>query len=216
MPTYLRGQPRDILRFVKLYDSPQFYYGWNTKDLASVPGVSEADILSLGHIAPVNVPQGAIRCFAANTPVPPRVKKVINKNPSAAQQGSTSTFAAPERLKEAETQGWKVTARQKTVAFRSNDRTVSAGAELEGGGVYVFPLNKLTFDQYGAELGLKAPGTLTANQRRGAFTGTSRPRPAVVSFAFQDGSTLTTFCSTANIQQLLQAGWQVIEEEFPY
>lgn len=216
MPQYLRGQPRDILRFVKLYDSPQFFYGWNTKDLASAPGVSEADILALGHIAPTNVPQGAIRTFGANSPAPPRVKKILNKNPSAAQQGSTSTFAAPERLKEAETQGWKVTGRQKSVALRSNNRTVSAGAELESGAMYVFPLNRLTFDQYSSTLGLKSPGTMTATQRRGAFTGASRPRPAVVSFSFDDGSTLTTFASTSAVEQLLQQGWQLVEEEFPY
>jgi hypothetical protein len=208
MPSYLRGQDRDLLRFVKVYSQGELYYGFNTKDFASLSGygLSQQEIDVLGHLALDNVPNSGILIFRANAPKPARVKKVINRNPTAEQIGNASTFIAAGQLRAASNEGWKLAVDGRGISLASNDRTVTAVADLsDSQGLYANGMNKNDFDNFGNVLGLESKATLTTEaERRRIFAGTSRPQPPVVSKIPQGGQgRFQSICSASALSDAL-------------
>lgn len=209
MPSYLRGQERDLLRFVKVYENGELYYGFNTKDFTSLTGygIDQADIDALGHLPLDQVPQSGILIFRANSPKPQRVKKVINKNPTAEQIGNASTFIAGGRLRQASERGWKLAVDGRRISLVSNSRTVTAVADLEASqGLFATSMNKNDFDRYADVLGLKSKAGITTDaDRRRVFTGTSRPYPNIVGKVVEtgNGGTFRSICSASTLTTAL-------------
>ena len=224
MPSYLRGQERDLLRFVKVYPNGELYYGFNTKDFASLTGygLTNTDIQALGHLALENVPDTGILIFRANSPKPQRVKKVINKNPTAEQVGNASTFVAAGKLKEASAQGWKLATDGRRISLVSNSRTTTAVADLEASqGLFATSMNKNDFDTFGEILGLKSKSTITTDaERQRVFTGTSRPYPNIVGKVVPggNGGSFRSICSASALTTALNDtnGFSLLKAEVQF
>ena len=221
MPSYLRGQERDLLRFVKVHTNSELYYGFNTKDFASLTGygLSQAEIDVLGHLALDTVPDSGILIFRANSPKPQRVKKVINRNPTAEQIGNASTFIAAGQLRAASAEGWKLSTDGRRVSLASNSRTVTAVADLENSqGLYAMPMNRNDFDTYSADLGLDSKATITTQaERERIFTGTSRPYPNIVGKSLDRGD-FRAMCSASALTQALSdaGGFSLLKAEVQF
>jgi len=215
MPAYLRGKVRDQLSFVRVSTTQQVWYGFKTKDFAGISGVSQADIGALGHFEIAALPQGAIKFFAANSPKPPRVKKTVTKNPTVEQQGSVSSYCSVQMLDQAQNAGWDLVQRGRGVSLTANARSTTVGAKLTGGGIYVFPMNTKTATDNAEALGLLRPTQMGDAERDRSFSGSSKPRPAKVAKALDNG-TFSSFCSSDALSAALQAGYSLLEAEFIY
>jgi hypothetical protein len=212
MAIYQRGQKRNILTFVKCLN-PNLYYGWNTKDLSALPGVSNADLIALGHITPQSLltTSNAIAILGANRPTPPRAIKIINENPDQSTQGKASTYMGVGSEGTALAAGWKMSGGVKKVNIRQSGRSVTVAVPCNGG-YYAFPMNAGDVTTYAGELGLLLPANITGNERARLFSGATRPRPPRVQKQLNTGK-FSSFCDPAKLDDLLQAGWSEIESE---
>ena len=217
MPEYTRGQLRDVLTFIEM-EGGVLFYGFTTKNFAGTDGLnlSQGDMLTLGHLDPGSVPATGIRIIAANSPKPPRVKKVINARPTANQQGNASTFCAPGKIRDAETAGWKFAKSGRNVTISNNNRTWTMGVNLAGGGMYLFPMNRIDAENHADDLGLQRPTQISRTERQRAFSGATRPRPAKMKLVLGGGSSISAFCSDASIDNALTAGWQITKPAINY
>ena len=214
MPTYTSGIRRDETIYVQVFAGQPVYYGFVTKDFEALNGFSATDTVALGHRVPDGVPAGSLRFLRAQAPKPPRAKKIINPNATADVQKSISTFVGVEHQVSAETAGWKITKRGRTVSL-SQGRSVSAIAEVSSGAYYVFPLNGSDYTNFRSVLGLIDPATInTATERSKLVRGSSRPRPGRASIRRSNGGTFTSFFSTSQTGDLLAAGWSILEQEY--
>lgn len=219
MPSYTRGKSRDKLTFVRMGAASTLYYGFRTKDLAAVGGVSAADLTACGHQLVSEMAASNILILGANSPKPPRVRKRVAANPTNAQQGSVSTFCAPASLGTAAAAGFFLSKGGRGVKITPTGRSVTAAAEVSAtGGFYCFPMNSADFAEVSADLGLIIPNS--AAERAKCYTGTTSPRPAIVKkqiagAAGAAGSTISTFCSYDKIDTAIVAGWEVIKEAIP-
>jgi hypothetical protein len=214
MSAYTRGKTRDKLTFVKVSKTKELFYGFKTKDLTSLSGISAGDLTALGHKEAGALTVGAITIIGANSPKPPRVKKVINKKPNAAQQGSVSSFCGIDSLGTAATEGWQVVDGGRGVKITNNSRTKTVGAKIEGGGLYLFPMNANDATTFAAELGLVLPDNISDSERAEAFSGTTYPRPAVLGKATVDGN-FSSYCSYDKISEALADEYEIIKNSRP-
>lgn len=217
MPPYTRGQQRDVLTFVAITDNI-LYYGFPTKDFAGISGlgITQGDLTALGHLQPATVPTNGIRIIAASSPKPPRMKKVVNARPTATQQGNTSTFCGVNSVRTAEEQGWKFVKSGRSVTVSNNNRTWTMGASLEDGGLYIFPMNPVDADAFAEILGLQRPAQISSEERRRAFSGTSRPRPTKMKYRLPNGETVNAFCSSRYVDNALSNNWEITKPEVRY
>jgi hypothetical protein len=217
MPSYTRGVGRDQLTFVKT-GTGQLYYGFTTKDFASLAGVSlsVADLTRLGHLLSTGIPAGGLKIFGAKSPKPPRVTKVVNKTATASQQRTVSTFCGVDNVDEAEADGWRLTNSGRPITVTNNSRTKTVAASLTGGGLYLWPMNADDVTTYAAELGLQSPEQLSSIERAKSFVGATRPRPPKVKRDLDKGGDFSSFCSHDKLDNLLAAGWQLIKPEIIY
>lgn len=220
MPNYLRGPAnrRAKQTFVKMNEQ-NLYFGWNAKDLASKTGISDADLIALGHTTAENVKaiSGALAIIGANSPRPARMKKLINPGTtSASVQESVSTFVAFDQKADALVEGWKFAgAGKKIPTIRQNSRSVTAAAKVDFGGgttgYYLFPMNAAdaALTQVAA-LGLEFAGAgLTDAEIRKGFCGSSQPRPFKATLELEGGATVSSFCSFDKITDASLAGWSI-------
>lgn len=215
MPSYTRGQRRDKFVFVKVSTSSNLYYGFKTKDFGAIAGVSAADITALGHLEASALPASRITIVGANSPKPPRVKKITNNAPSATQQGSVSTYCAISSLATATAAGWQMVDGGRGVKVTNNTRTVTVGAKIEGGGYYLFPMNASDVTTYAAALGLETAPNISATERAQAFSGSSYPKPDIVSITTANGN-FSSFCSFDAIDAALAAGYEILKTRKPH
>jgi hypothetical protein len=216
MPSYTRGKTKETIKFVQIVDAVPVYYGFASKDFASIAGVSAGDITALGHILSDAIPADSIQILRATTPKPGTVKKRIATNPSAAQQGSVSTFVAGGSLQTALAAGWRLAKAYKLTSLTQNDRQVTALAVLSDGTFYAFSMNKADFDSYGAELGLESPttaGITTATEKTSVVRGSAWPYPGKAEKVLNEGSKVSSFYSTDAENTALAAGWQIKSNE---
>ena len=214
MPAYLRGKVRDNLVFVKVTIGNVFY-GFKTKDLTSIEGVSQADLTALGHTKLQNLRSGSIPILGANAPKPPRVKKQVVRNPSRNQQGSVSTFCGMDNIDTGITAGWEIVSLRTPYRLTSNARTVTVAANFHNGGLYLFNMNRADAEAYGLELGLAFDNDLITGYylKRFAFTGASRPKPPVVSKKVGRG-TFSCYCSPVGLKQAIEEhGYNLVKAE---
>jgi hypothetical protein len=214
MPSYTRGIERDTLTFVKVTSST-VYYGWKTKDLANIAGVSAADLAALGHILAGSLPAGALGFLGANAPKPPRAKKKLSNTPSASVQQSVSTYCGIASLATAQGAGWDIVDGGRGVSVK-NSVSITLGAELSNGLIYLFPKNSADATAIATELGLILPANLSSAERAKAFRGASKPRPAKVSKPSGARGTINSFCSDSKLDDALAAGWTIIKPAVPY
>lgn len=104
MPSYTRNKKRENMIFVAVNTVIRF--GWKSKDLSAVAGISAADLTKLGHTPEKEVSgTGLILIVGAKAPKPARVTKKI-KDAGVTQQQSVSTFCAYDKLSSAIGDGW--------------------------------------------------------------------------------------------------------------
>lgn len=213
MPSYTRGDLRQNLTFVKVIN-PNLFYGWNTKDFASQPGVSSADLTALGHFnaAAIQSNTTAICILGANRPKPPRATKLLNANPDAATQGRVSTFYGVGYEGTALAAGWKLSSSLEVVNIKNSSRSQTVAVKLTNGGHYAFPMNAADVGTYGGELGLILPTQITSNERASLFSGASRPRPPRVQKVVGT-SKFSSYCDPAKLDDLIDAGWSQLDPE---
>ncbi len=210
MASYTRGRRRDKTVFVRCNTAPLFY-GFRTIDLSAIPGVTAGDITALGHLTTLSA--GALACFGANAPKPPRVTKRI-ANASSSAQASVSTFCSDSALGAAVAAGWSMGKSGRSAGVRGgNTRTITALVPMGAGGLmYAFPMNKADFDTHAAELGLVSGATITTvAEANRVVSGCSLPRPGRAMKELTIGR-ISTFYAPAK-QGDLQAptsGWRVM------
>lgn len=223
MPSYLRNKKRDVLTFVKA-NANNVYYGWNAKDITSLPGITTTDIAALGHLAATSAKaiSGSLCVLGAKAPRPPRVKKILAANTTSPDvQESASTFCGYDKLSTALTENWKPAGRGRGVAARQTSRSITAAAAISFGGslvgYYLFPMNASdALLPEVALLGLQFAGTtLSAAEIAKGFSASSYPKPAKVILTRSDGSNISTFCSFDKITDAISGGWAVIEGSPP-
>ena len=217
MPAYLRGKVRDVLTFV-LVSNQGLYYGFKTKDLSAINGIGTADLTALGHLDVTALPATRIAVIGANSPKPPRVRKTINRNAGANEQKAVSTYCGINSISTALAEGWELINGGRGVTI-SNNRTITVGADLESGGIYLFPMNANDVATYAAALGLQKPENLSLIERAQAFSGTSKPKPAIVSKQLTNG-TFRSFCSASKLDDALGSeptagGFSLVRAETP-
>ena len=197
MPSYTRGKRRDQTIAVKV--ATNTYYLFRTKDLASIPGVSEADLTVLGRIVlddtASNLPTGALTFLRANAPKPPRVVKRLNNSVDNVQS-SVATFCSYDALRASLRAGWNVQKDAKEVNITTQGKKITVLAELSNNILYAFSLNKVDFETYGQSLGLVSGEVITTNEERGRVVFASTlPKPGRAKLVLPDGSDFATFCS---------------------
>lgn len=214
MPSYTRGVLREDLTFVAANQT--LYYGWKSRDLASVPGISEGELGLLGHYDMVGMSgiSGALLVTGANSPKPPRV---VKRNPNAAitAAGSVSTFCAYDALGAAMAQGWTLAKKGHGVrltASTSLTRKVTAIATLSNGIKYAFPLDKADFTAFAADLGLESAEQMTTSlERRKLVTGCQQ-KPGTCAKRAGTGN-FSSFYSTASKDAVVANGYNILTDE---
>lgn len=216
MSSFTRGKKREDLVYVLV--NAGMYYGWKRKDFATIAGISDADLTTIGHLKAegATLTAGNIIVIGAKSPQPARVTRKI-ANATVGQQQTISTFCAHDKLTAALGAKWNVTTSRKGVTLRAPSATrgsLTAIATLGDNSMYCFPMNKADFDAFGAELGLEsASQNITDTERVKLVSGSSRPYPGRASKLLEDGSTFTSFFSTANQSAMLTAGYAILSEE---
>ncbi|PHJ60235.1 hypothetical protein VF14_11645 [Nostoc linckia z18] len=213
MPSYTRNKKREDVIFVAVNSVIRF--GWKSKDLASVSGISQSDLTNdLGHTAQNAVTgSGLILVIGAQAPKPARVTKRLS-NATVGQQQSISTFCAHDKLATALGKGWNLSKNRRSVTLRAlsaSRGSLTAIAKLSGDIHYCFPMNKADFEAYGSELGLESATNITDTERNKLVSGSSKPRPGRASKQLSDGSTFSSFYSTAT--DVSAVGYDILSEE---
>ena len=215
MPQYSRGIDRDQLVAVNVLEaSRNVYYAFKTKDFAALPNVGTADIAALGHLDLQSLPNGSLFFLRAQSPKPPRARKVIAKNPTATQQGSISTYYGYGREQQVLAQGWDLSTAAKAVNLRVTNRSITAIAKISNGAYYAFPMNREDFNTYGGTLGLLAPTQITSDTDRSKLVaGSSRPKPGKASKDLGNGSSFSSFFSFDALDQIAAENFSIISSE---
>lgn len=214
MPSYTRNITRDNFVFVPL--NTKILYGFKTKDLASLAGVSSSDLTALGHLTATAAmaQSGKIYVVGASAPKPPRVSKKLS-NAAVGTQKSVSTYCGKTSLGAALTAGWNIAKNGHGVTLQAasaNSGSLTAIATLSDGSKYCFPMNKSDFDAHGAALGLESSTAITTiTEKDSLVRGSSKPKPGRVSKKMSGGGTFSSFFSTAT--DVAEAGYNIIEEE---
>lgn len=210
MPAFTRGKKRDQLVFVSVSDL--VWFGFKSKDLTSLPGISSSDLTAIGHTL-IDTATG-FKILGAKSPQPARVKKKL-ANASVGQQQSVSTFCGHNKLTAASAAGWNLSQNKRSVQLRAANAsrgTLTAIATLSDLSGYCFPISKADFDQFGAELGLKSASSITNDLERNRLVfGSSTPYPGRAVKQLAGGSSFSTFFSTNT--DVLAAGYEILSEE---
>ena len=212
MPSYTRGFTRDNIVFAKT-NGGNIWHGFKPKDLASIPGVTEADVTALGWKKIAQVPEAGYPVIGANSPKPQRVTKILNKRANANQQRSISTFVSQDSIVAAQGAGWELVGFGRGSRGGATPRGENVGAEIgPGGGIYVFWMNLTDAIAYAATLGLKRPSEFGADERKFSFSGASRPRPAKMGKIINEatGAGFSSFVSYDKEDNALEAGFKYI------
>lgn len=204
MPAYTRGVTRELLVCVRCFSATaNTYFGFKTKDFAEISGVSNDDITPLGYQTPDLLPNGSLLFIRANAPKPPRARKVINKNPSVAQQGSISSYFSLGYEPAILAAGWNITKGATPVTLKANARFTTAIAKVSNGAYYAWSMNTADFAAYQADLGLLSIADITtAAERAKLVRGSALPRPAKAVRNFDDAKSFSTFVSFDKIDNL--------------
>lgn len=243
MPPSTRGRSRDQVCYVPVTmvgATPKLLYGFKTKDIAALSGVSSADLTTqLGHIYGTNgvftFPAGTIPIFGANAPKPPRVTKALSGTtatptptegepapaPAPATGKSISTFCGVDKVVSARNGGWNLSGQGRGITVRGKNTSLSQCTvliEIPGNGIYAYRLNKTDFDTYQTALGLRTLGDgetgLNETERASIYFGASAPKPGKASIkTVVNGrtSTFSTFYPPAQANALASAGWALTQ-----
>jgi len=230
MPNYLRGVERGVLTFVALNENNMFY-GFTTRDFTEIPGITQEDLDALGHrneifhdaLDIIYALPNKLAVFGANSPKPARYKRIINRNPTAEQIGSISTFISQGLTfaSAASARGWKFLSPARGVSLAANNRTTTALAQLSersAAGFYGFPMNTADFELYEDELGIFSKAELSSLERSRSFTGASRPKPPKVVKQLGNNRKITSFASSGDAltSALVDFGWELLKAEVTY
>ena len=212
MPDYLVGKTRDQVTAVQIYKDGLLYYMWNAKDSGEIEGVTEGDLAALGHFTAEQAAgiTGMIPIVGASAPKPARFRKILNRRPTAQQQGSASTFCGANAYATAIAAGWKRSASPRGITLTDTARTKTMAAKTSNGGYYLFPLNTDRATEVAGALGLIFPSSLTDAQQELAFSKANYPKPPRVQFKGETGNK-GTYCSFDSISSAQAAGYNPAE-----
>lgn len=218
------GRIKDKIGFVAV--TSQIQYAFKTFDIASVSGITAADLTAIGHS--YAVPQTGIIALAINAPKPPRGSKKVT---GIAGRGSVNTFVAYDKIAAANAAGWAVSMKSARDIgnIGSTPLTTIAIATLSaasGGALYSFPMRTADFSARSQALGLTAASTTanSASERVKVIEGASYPRPgkakiseATIGVGASAGrmQSFSSFYSTASAGTLQTTGW-FVSPEIPY
>jgi hypothetical protein len=223
MAASTRGKNRETIYFIQL--TTVILWGFKPVDWAGTPGVSDVDTILLGwkDEETAGKIETSIRIYGANSPRPPRYKKILNKNPTAGQRGSISAFGKGElssaELKAFADSGWQQSKPARGLIINANARTETVGCPLSNGGLYLLNCEASKVAAYADSLGLVRATSLrtNTNNKKKCFTGTNKPQPIKVR-KVEDNGTLTMPCSPTKLSTVLSVGWVLAHEEIksPY
>jgi hypothetical protein len=209
MPSVLLGKPKDELHFVSV--TPKLMYGFRSRELSSIAGISADDLTALGHtIDPTTFVAGQVYIFGANAPKPARMSKKTTGGVGVPQ--SVSTFCAYNTIPTAMAKKWRMIKRPRGISTRG---AAGPGKEQTGvveinGGLYCFSCDRATLSTYGTDLGIAdATAINSQTERDRAFRGASWPRPGTASLLVDAGAgilgTVSSFCAPDKSP----AGWSI-------
>lgn len=219
MPPNTRGKLRD--RPIYVFVNTWVVYGFKSKNLTGVPGISEANLVTqLGQITQevLDFYGEPIRIFGANAPKPPRVTRNLEG------RKTFSTYCSHDYVDDAQAAGWRLlkpgtyptmnsvdSPRSTLTAFVKLDRIYSEDSGQTAEGYYGFNLNKQDFAQYRQALNLLGIEQLNEVDRQKIFTGARSPKPGKASI-LTGRSNFSTFYDPSQIAALTTAGWKCTPE----
>ncbi len=200
MPASTRGKSKPLMRFVQV--SQNVAFGWATRDLAALPGVTENELrVGLGHLdygqvgATVTGPLVAV--VGANAPKPGRATKKLTTGPA----DSVSTYMGRDRIATAKTFGWRPGKPAAPLRWRNpkpGARTVDIAVYLTNGEIKIHQADpEVATAQRLQDLGLKLVKDVSALNKPRLVRG-SNTKPALVEFAIDGGKARLPF-STASV-----------------
>lgn len=219
MPAYTRNVLRDKLTFVHL--NALLLYGFKTKDLSAIAGVTAANLTALGHLdnAAATALVGLIRVFGCNSPQPYRVTKRLT-GATVNTQASISTFCAYDKLAAAAAIGFNMSKARKGVKLTPNSgsrRSVTAIAQLSNAINFAFSMNTADFTAHKVILGLKQSSEITTTaEKNGLITASPSTYPGKAQLVLPAGGTIQTYFTTSQASALATAGWDILSEEILY
>lgn len=222
MAATTRGKNRETIYFIQL--TTAILWGFKPVDWSGIPGVSAADSILLGwkdEETAGNL-ETSIRIYGANSPRPPRYKKILNRNPVAGQRGSISAFGkgelATDELNALTDSGWQLSKPGRSVIINATALRETIGCPLSSGALYLLNCEASKVAAYADALGLVRATQLKDNARKvKCFTGTTKPQPPKIR-RVEDNGTLTMPCSPTKLSTALEAGWVLVHDEIkgPY
>lgn len=198
MPSVLLGKSKDELHFVSV--TSRLMYGFKSRDLSSIPGITADDLTALGHsINPTTFISGQIYIYGANAPKPARMSKKTSGGANVPK--TVTTFCAYNTIPTAMAKKWSMTKKPRGISTKaaSGPGKEQTGVVNVNGGLYCFSCDRATLATYGADLGIADASAISSQiERERAYRGASWPRPGTASLLVDAGNgvlgTVSTFC----------------------
>jgi hypothetical protein len=201
MPISTRGRSRDTTRAVRV--NPNLHYGFKTFDLATLPGISAADVLALGQ-KPLASGLGLV-VFSPRAPKPARFSKRLftGLQSSIAAFGDGSSVGA---ISTAQGSGWRLTKPVSKLRLSRTARTREAIIPATNTlyVAYRVPIPDYTPDNISLLGWIESNGVVTLNK-------TVRS-PQGVKISLVTLGTKTLPCASAKVPQAQAAGWTLTQE----
>lgn len=195
MPISTRGKKRDQLKAVAITNS--LYYGFATKDLAAIAGISSSDIIALGQKDTTALGAGALVVYGAKAPRPGVFRKAITNG----QQDSATAFgdaSTATTIATAFAAGWKLQKPIKPGSVGGGKRMRAIAVEVSNGLKVICYIPKEDLTSGDATL-LGWETSITAADIKKLVRGANNIKAARVSKTSDAGLTLTYPCATDKI-----------------
>lgn len=190
MPISTRGKKRDQLKAVAITNS--LFYGFATKDLASIAGISAGDIVALGQKNTTDLGQGALVVYGAKAPRPGIFRKAV----TGGNQDSVTTFgdaSTATTIATAFAAGWKLQKPIKPGSVGGGTRMRAIAVQVSNGLLVVCYIPKEDLTSGDATL-LGWKTSINAADIKKLVRGANNVKAARVSKTSDAGLTLTYPC----------------------
>lgn len=202
MPVSTRGRTRNQVKAVRI--NAYFHYGFKTFDLASLPGVSAADVVALGQ---KTLTSGlGLVVFSPNAPKPARFRKRLN-NGIQANIAAIGDGSSPGTIATAATAGWQLTKPVKRLSLTQT---------AKGKEVVVPTTNNLYFAYYVpiGDATAENAGLLGWVANVGTITLAKTVRvPQRIKIPLVKQGSVTLPCAPSRLPEAESAGWKIVRSE---
>lgn len=195
MPISTRGKKRDQLKAVAITSS--IFYGFATKDLSAIAGISSSDIVALGQKDTTALGAGAIVIYGAKAPRP----GIFRKNITGGQQDSVRTFgdaSTATTVATAFAAGWRLQKPIRPGSVGGGKRMRAIAVEVSNGLLVIcyIPNEDLTSGD-AVLLGWKT--SIAAADVRKLVRGANNIKAARVTKTSEAGLSITYPCASENL-----------------